>query len=88
MKRAEVVEKLEQDILMRKEWVVKGIRNELEYLEKYLDQLEKAETVNDVLNGVRNVNDYAGNVGRSAADSFKTMNELRLGLYYLGCVED
>lgn len=88
MKRKEVVEKLEQDILMRKEWVVKGIRNELQYLEKYLDQLEKAETVNDVLNGVRNVNDYAGNVGRSAADSFKTMNELRLGLYYLGCAED
>lgn len=73
---------------MRKEWVVKGIRNELQYLEKYLDQLEKAETVNDVLNGVRNVNDYAGNVGRSAADSFKTMNELRLGLYYFGCAED
>lgn len=45
MKRKEVVEKLEQDILMRKEWVVKGIRNELQYLEKYLDQLEKAETV-------------------------------------------
>lgn len=88
MKRAEVVEKLEQDIMMRKEWVVKGIRQELQYLEKYLDQLEKAENVNEVLNGVRCVNDYAGNVGRSAADSFKTMNELRLGLYYLGCVEE
>lgn len=88
MKRAEVIEKLEQDIMMRKEWVVKGIRQELQYLEKYLDQLEKAENVNEVLNGVRCVNDYAGNVGRSAADSFKTMNELRLGLYYLGCAED
>lgn len=88
MRRTEVVERLEQDIMIRKEWVVTGIRNEMAYLEKYLDQLENANTVDEVLNGVRCVNDYAGNVGRSAADSYKTMNELRIGLYYLGCVED
>lgn len=88
MKREEMIKNLEQDIIWRKDSMIRGIENELQYLQKYLEELKKSESVADVLNNARAVQSYAYQVNQSAENSFNTMNELRLGLYYLGNCEE
>lgn len=88
MKRKECLAKLEQDIMWRKDAMVRSLENDLKYVQKYLEELKKSDSVGDVLNNARAVNSYAESLSRSAANEFGSMNEVRLGLYWLQGIED
>lgn len=83
MNRKEYLAKLEEEIMYRKDPMIRCVEMELEKLQKYLEDLKKSDSVGDVINNARAVNFCAENIRNCSASNFGTINELRLGLFYL-----